>query len=303
MIFLGTTFLGGDYTSLPTPTDINNVDYVALTNAKYSKLFITKDVDSPQSIDDGIEWNWDTVLNTDFENDSTNAGNMNWTIETVSDIVVKRRVKGEFDWVTVDVQHITTEEDFNFIGVDKYNQSETDYEYALVPYLNDNPGAYIVKSIYSEFNDVFIIGRDKTYKTIASDGYINTVRNIPGNHIEVKELRYPIFFHSGKMNYDTGTVDGKFFDLENDCYILTEDKAYAYKRGLMDFLTDGEPKILKSSDGRIWLIQVVPSPSDNADANYTIRNISFSWVEIGNYKSNQDLYYAGLSDLEQKWWI
>lgn len=302
MIFLGTTFLGGEYTSLPTPTHITKMDYVELLDAKYSKLYITKDVQSTPSIDEGIEWNWDTVLYADYSNETTNAGNMDWTVETVSDIVVKRRIYGEFDWTTIDIRHINTEEDFNIIGIDRFNQSVTDYEYALVPYLNDNPGVYIIKSIYSEFDDAYIIERNKYYKIISTDNAINTIRNIPGNHNNLLDSRYPVFFHSGKMNYDTGSVTGKFFDLENDCRIMTKDKSYAYKRGLMDFLTDGEPKILKTSDGRIWLIQVIPSPSDNSDNTYEIRNISFDWVEIGNYRSTKDLYYANLIDLEQKWW-
>lgn len=302
MIFFGTTFLGGDYTSLPTPTSLENMDYVELENGKYDTLFITKDVSSPQSIDDGLVWNWDTVMYADFSNETTNAGNMNWTVENVSDIVIKRRIQGEFDWITIDIRHIETEDDFNFVGIDNYNQSDTEYEYAIVPYLNDNPGAYIVKTVYSEFDDIFIIGHDKTYKTVASNENVNTVRNIPGNHNNLLHSKYPVFFHSGLMNYDSGSVEGRFFDVENGCQIITTDMGYLYKKGLMDFLTDGFPKLLKVSDGRMWLIQVIPSPSDNADTSHDIRTINFDWVEIGNYLSNKDLYYANLSDLEEKWW-
>lgn len=302
MIFLGTTFLGGVYTSLPTPTHVANIDYVELTNAEYNRLFITKDVELPQSIDEGLDWNWDTIMSADYSNETTNAGNMSWTVETVSDIAVKRRIKGEFDWITIDVRHIESEEDFNFVGIDQHNQSVTNYEYALVPYLNDNPGAYIVKEVYSEFDDIFIIGHDMTFKTVASNEDVNTVRNIPGSHNNRLRSKYPSFFHSGIMNYDSGSVNGRFFDLENDCHIIVKDYSYQYKRGLMDFLADGYPKILKVSDGRIWLIQVIPNPSDNADGSHDIRNITFDWIEIGDYKSNKDLYYANLSDLEEKWW-
>ena len=52
----------------------------------------------------------------------------------------------------------------------------------------------------------------------------------------------------------------------------------------------------------MWLIQVIPSPTDSADGEYKIRNISFNWMQIGDCNKVKDLYYAGLTDLTEEFW-
>ena len=302
MVFLGTTFIGGQFTGLPTPTNSENLTYTTLHGGKYSDLFGTQDTSLEQSLTIPDSWNWDTVMRADFSQETTVAGNVDWLAETVSAVVVKRRVQGEFKWYTIASYPIETEEDFIFIGIDKFNQSNVTYEYALVPYDNDNnPGVYGVMTVESKFDDIFVIGNEKTYKTFHSTGNLDTTRNIPGNYNVPLNARYPVFFHSGLMNYDSGSMDGKFYDLDEACQIV-EDKGYFFKRGLMDFLTDGNPKVLKHSDGRIWLMQVIPSPTDSGDETYKFRNIVFNWIQVGEHDSNEDMYWANLNDVEEIYW-
>ena len=52
----------------------------------------------------------------------------------------------------------------------------------------------------------------------------------------------------------------------------------------------------------MWIIQITPNPTDNADTVYNNRKITFSWVEIGDVNSEEDLYYLGLSDVSPEWW-
>ena len=301
MIFFGTTFLGARYTSLPTPVYSKDETYVAMSNGLFSDMEATKDIDSSPTSDISERWDWDTIIKADYSDGEITAGNTDWTVETVSKVAIKRRVKGKFDWVTIDVREINTIEDFNFLGVDKFNKANVTYEYAVVPYRDENAGTYNVEEIDSNFDAIFIVGADKTYKTFSTSGFVDTTRNISGSYNVPLNSKYPIFFHAGLMNYDSGSVDGKFYDMDVGCNIV-EDEGYFYKEGLMDFLTDGKPKVLKHSDGRIWLIQVIPSPTDSADGEYKIRNISFQWIQIGQYDKIEDLYHAGLVDLSEEWW-
>ena len=302
MVFFGTTFIGGMYTSAPTPTCAENLTYLTLHGGKYSDLYGTRDVDVPKSYDIPDEWDWNTIMRADFSTGTTVAGNMDWLVENVASVVVKRRIQGTFDWYTVASHPIETEEDFIFDGIDKFNQSGVTYEYALVPYDKDyNPGVYGVISVESKFNDLFVIGSDKSYKTFFTSGNVDTTRNIPGNYNVPLNSRYAVFFHSGKMNFDSGSMDGKFYDIDDHCQ-LTEDPGYQFKKGLMDFLTNGEPKVLKHSDGRIWLIQVVPSPKDSADTTYKYRNITFEWIQVGEHDNNEDMYYSNLNNVDQAFW-
>lgn len=302
MVFFGTTFIGGLYTAQPTPTSAENLTYLTLHGGKYSDLYGTRKKDFPQTLDIPDSWDWDTIMRADFSTGTTVAGNMDWLVETVSNVVVKRRIKGTFEWYTVASHKIETEEDFIFQGVDKFNQSGVTYEYALVPYdIDNNPGVYGVITVDSKFDDIFIVEKDATYKTFFTSGNVDTTRNIPGNHNVPKNSRYPVFFHSGLMNYDSGSCDGKFYDIDEYCQ-LVQDTSYEYKKGLMDFLTDGKPKVLKHSDGRIWIIQVVPSPTDSADTTYKFRNIVFNWIQVGEHDKNEDMYVSDLNDVEEVYW-
>lgn len=302
MVFLGTSFIGGAYTAQPTPTNAENMTYVTLHGGWYSDLYGTAETDSPQGINIPDTWDWDTIMRADYSRNKTAAGNIDWLAENVSAVVVKRRVQGTYKWYTVASHPIEVEEDFIFAGVDKFAKSNTTYEYALVPYDNDNnPGVYGIQSVDSEFDKIFVMDKEKTYGTFHTTGNVDTTRNIAGTHNSPLNSRYPVFFHSGKMNFDSGSVDGKFYDLDEGCQII-EDRGYFYKTGLMDFLTDGNPKILKHPDGRIWLSQVEPSPTDSGDETYKFRNIVFQWIEVGEHDNNKDMYKANLNDVSEIYW-
>lgn len=302
MVFLGTTFIGGAFTAQPTPTNGENMTYVSLHGGLYSDLYGTADVEAPESMDIPATWDWDTIMRADYSTGKTSAGNIDWLAEEVSAVVVKRRIQGTFKWYTVASYPIMVEEDFKFQGIDKFAKSNTTYEYALVPYDNDNnPGVYGVQTVDSQFDKIFVMDKEKSYGTFHTTGNIDTTRNIPGGTNVPLNSRYPVYFHSGLMNYDSGSVDGKFYDLDEACQII-EDKGYFYKTGLMDFLTNQKPKILKHPDGRIWLAQVMPSPTDSGDETYKFRNIVFQWAEVGKHDSNEDMYWADLNDVSEIYW-
>ena len=114
---------------------------------------------------------------------------------------------------------------------------------------------------------------------------------------------------NGLANYDTGECSGNFVPVEEDNKCIqpdfSKDGDYArvqYQKKVMDFIAKNCPGILKMPDGRTWIIQVTPSPSDSAQDTYNNRNISFSWVEIGDVNSEADLYYLGMSDVSPEWW-
>ena len=69
------------------------------------------------------------------------------------------------------------------------------------------------------------------------------------------------------------------------------------RKQLLDFLTNKNAKILKDWNGNIWLIVIVNNPSVSFQQNTSMRlaDVSASWVEIGDYNSQKDLYEAGLA--------
>ena len=309
MFLCGSNFVGGHLACTIMPTGIDNIDYIELSNGLYDDLFVTKATDFEISNTIQNDWDFDTALYAKF-NSNTNAGNVDWNLETVSDIILKSRRKGSFQWNTLKTKEVHDINDFVINYSDYFIASGEPKEYAIVPVLYGTEGNYAISSITPKFNKMFIIEGNEVWGTKITDGFCDTTRNIPSSTVELLNSKYPIFVRNTVANYDTGTCTGSFVPLanesENACE-LAYDSEYDYQRieyqkEFMDFITDGIPKILKLPDGRMWIIQVTPSPTDSADTTYNNRQISFSWVEIGDVNSEEDLYYLGLSDVSPEWW-
>jgi len=307
MFICGSNFVGGALACAITPTGIENINYVELKNGIYDDLYITKDTSFELSNECPKEWDFDTVLWAKFNGD-TNAGNVDWNIETTSHIVLKCRPEGEFKWKTIFVKEIHDIDDFVINYPDYFVASGQAMEYAIVNVLYGSEGNYATTKITPKFSKMFLIENGTVWGTEITDGYCNTTRNIPSANVELLNNKYPIFVRNTIANYDTGTCAGSFVPpVDEKACELAYDTKYdyqriKYQREFMDFICDGIPKILKMPDGRLWIIQVTPNPTDTAKQNYNDREISWSWVEIGDVNSEEDLYYLGLSDVSSEWW-
>lgn len=307
MFICGSNFVGGGLACALTPTNIENINYVELKNGIYDDLYISKNTELEWSNECPEEWDFDTVLWAKFS-ENTNAGNVDWNVETTSHLILKRRNEGEFKWKTIFVKEIHDIEDFVINYPDYFVASGQTVEYAIVNVLYGSEGNYATTKITPKFSKMFLIEGNTVWSTNITDGFCDTTRNIPSSNVELLNSRYPIFVSNTIANYDTGNCKGSFVPIvnEEEC-TLAYDKEYDYQRikyqkGFMDFISDRVPKILKLPDGRMWLIQVTPDPADSANQVYNNRDISWSWVEIGDVNSEEDLYYLGLSDVSQEWW-
>lgn len=307
MFICGSNFVGGALACAITPTNIENINYVELKNGIYDDLYISKNADFESTNKCPDEWDFDTVLWAKF-NGNDNAGNVDWNLETTSHLVLKSRSEGEFKWKTIAVKEINTIDDFVINYPDYFIASGQTVEYAIVNVLYGSEGNYATTKITPKFDKMFLIENDIVWGTDITDGFCDTTRNIPSSTVELLNSKYPIFVRNTIANYDTGNCKGAFIPLINEesCELaFSEEYDYMriqYQKGFMDFISDGVPKILKLPDGRMWIIQVTPNPADTANQLYNNREITFSWVEIGDVGSEEDLYYLGLSDVSPEWW-
>ena len=135
MMFLG-DFLCGNVMSVPcTPTDINNITNIELSNGWYDDLRITHNVEEELSSEVNQDWDWDTILHAKFD-DSVGAGNVLWNFDTVSHLLIKRKKVDDFKWITLETHKIETIEDFNIRNIDKTAKPNYQYQYAAVPIKN-----------------------------------------------------------------------------------------------------------------------------------------------------------------------
>jgi len=307
MFLCGSNFVGGALACAITPTSIEPIHYVELKNGVYDDLYLSKAVDFELTDTCPNEWNFDTILWAKF-NGNANAGNVDWNLETTSHLILKSRNEGEFKWKTIAVKEIHSTDDFVINYPDYFIASGQTVEYAVVNVLYGAEGNYATTKITPKFSQMFLIENGVVWGTEITDGNCNTTRCIPSSTVELLNSRYPIFIRNTLANYDTGTCTVSFVPLmdEAGCDLAYDDQhdyqRIRYQKEFMDFLTDGIPKILKLPDGRLWIIQVTPSPSDSAKTRYNDREISWSWVEIGDVNSEEDLYYLGFSEVSPEWW-
>lgn len=306
MFICGNNFVGGELACALTPTGVENIDYVELKNGIYDDLYITKATDFELSPDYQMRWDFDTILWAKFNN-TTDAGNIDWNLETTSHIILKSRTEGNFQWKTIAVKEVNSLEDFVINYPDYFIASGQPVEYAVTNVMYGCEGTYAITKVTSKFRKMFLIEGDTVWGTEITDGYCNTTRNIPSSNIELLHRRYPIFVRNTIANYDTGNCKGSFVPLDEDtCEFAYDSKQdywrIKYQREFMDFICDSIPKILKLPDGRLWLIHVTPNPTDTANQSYNDREHSWSWVEIGSVNSEEDLYYLGFSEVTEEWW-
>lgn len=306
MFICGSNYVGGNLACTLTPTGIENINYVELKNGIYDDLYITKDTSFDLSYDYQMRWDFNTILWAKFNN-TTDAGNVDWNLETTSHIIIKSRTEGNFEWKTIVVKEVHSIEDFVINYPDYFVASGQPVEYALVPVSYGLEGIYAITSTVSKFTKMFLIEGNIVWGTEITDGFCDTTRNIPSSNVELLNRRYPIFVRNTIANYDTGNCKGSFVPLDEDSCEFGYDSEQdywriKYQREFMDFICDGIPKILKLQDGRLWLIHVTPNPTDTANQQYNDREISWSWVEVGDVDSEEDLYYLGFSNVEQEWW-
>lgn len=304
MIFLG-DFLCGSVMSIScTPTDIDNITKVELSDGWYDDLRITNNVTEELSSKVNQEWDWDTIFHAKFDG-NLSAGNVNWNLERVSYLIVRRKKVDEFKWITIKVQKVETKEDFNLKDIDVTATPNYEYQYAAVPIINGVEGFYSIDTVDVKINCLMIADKEAVWCTSITDNYLDNTSVVPSGLLTTMYDKYPTIIRNTDANYEEVTINAQFFPTEDDgCSIDIDDdkKRIDYNNKAKMFLRNGNGKILKSMDGNIWMCYVNNPPQDTAQDNYKNRKLSFGVVEIGDPNNEEDLYDIGLSDVSQEWW-
>lgn len=297
MFFLNTTFLGLYHTADVNPVDLANVNKITLSLGIFDKIFATKDVSRPFPSSIPSIWDLKTILLGEFKGDLM-IGNASFTVDTITSLRIKRREKDTYNWITMFEFPIDKEEDFEITCYDKFARSNVEYEYALVPVLNNVEGAYNPVSIMSKFNGLYIVDKDTAYSTILNTQYPNPTRKRESSKVATMGSKHPFTINKSKQNYYEGEVEGTFIQMNEDKELTESDfeMGWRYRDGMKDWLFDGNLKVLKYDDGRMFLIAITDDITDTS--NHRLNTVTrFSWNESGNVDSSKDLYEAGLIDV------
>lgn len=295
MFVLGQTFASGIRTMDFTPINVKNISNLVIKNGIFDDVYVTKDTSF--TIDNVIQndWSFDTILHATFDNTLV-AGNIDYYVSEIDYIRIKRRRKGTFKWITLFEVPITKYEDFNMVLYDDYARSGIEYEYGFTPVMNNVEGNINVSSVLSEFDEIFIIEKDKKFHTEINISF-STAKSNTSSVIKLQNKKYPVVPTKGDGGFYRGTTSAIFaeYDEENCNYKFEE--GWEYRSDFMEFALDGEPKILKHYDGRMWMIMIVDDVTEEETSHNQGALTTFNWVEIADCENAKALYANNFIDV------
>lgn len=295
--FIGYSFFSGPDCLSSAPSQVDNITQVELANAVFDHFNVTRDTSIPISTDIPSQWTYDTVLDAGFEN-NLDAGNVDFLVSQITSIKIKRRVKGAFNWLTLDEIPINDLSDLAFIFTDRLNANNVQYEYALVPTIEGAEGNYIITEVLSKFNGVFIGDAEQSFKFLYEVENQFTQNQQIGVFTPLGKS-YPIIVANGQQNYKTGSFSAMVLNDSYDTTKTIDTLEIAQKmQTLLAYLTNKKAKVLKDWNGNEWLIIVTGNPqvSYASGSGLGIPIVQIGWTEIGNSNNQQDLYNSGIID-------
>ena len=280
----------------PTPTNINNLTSTKAQNGIFDHFNVSRDTSFDYSTIIPTDWNINTLMNADF-NGNVSAGNVDQIASGITSIRVKRRIKGTFDWITIREIPVTSSEDLSFVITDNLNAYNVEYEYAYVPMMEDVEGSYIIESIVSKFEGVFICDVDTVFKFYAGVEYDTNDAIQQVGVFQPFNRKYPIIVSNSIMQYQTGSIGGWVLPEDyEDTHVFDRSKIVKEKEVLLNFLMNKKPKIIKDMNGNNWLVYFTGNPTITYDNNYGqgMLKVVAQWTEVGDPNSKDDLYENGL---------
>lgn len=294
--FVGYSFFADQNALNQAPANVNSITNTQITNGIFDHFNVTRNTSTAVSTTIPTAWDYDTIMDAGFE-ESISAGNVDFLVEEISAIKIKRRVQGTFDWLTLNTIPINSVEDLTFVFNDLLNAYGAQYDYALVPIMEDIEGEYIINSILSQFKGVFIGDYSTIYKFFYDVQYGTNARNQQIGTFQPLGNQYPIIVANGILSYESGTVSATILNDDFEETGIVDGTAIVQKKTIIkDFLTNKKAKILKDWWGNVWLCIVVDSPqvTYKSGSSLAIPQIQFNWVQIGDATSQSDLYNNGI---------
>ena len=299
-MFIGYTLAGSSNAMRSFAPTKSTYKILTVKNAIYDRVYATLDV--LEDFDGTIPENWtfDTCLDAQFNGDLY-GGNVSFTESIVESIRIKRRTEKDNVFKTIYEKAITKNEDFQIEFID-YLEPIGTIEYAYVPVISGGESNYITNSVESSFEYYFLCEKDRSYPIIIDADYTQEI-NYETSNVKPLGRKYPVTVVNGNTGYKSGNMKCTFIEL-NDCE-LDVNGTFEYRNLVYDFLTNKQPKILKSHDGNLLIINITDNITED-NRQYVYQDMSgfyyvqttFNWVEAGDAYSVGDLYDNNLIDTE-----
>ena len=198
----------------------------------------------------------------------------------MTSILIKRKKQSDLYWSTIGEQALSSVDDLNVIFEDRNTISGVEYTYAAIPVIDGKEGVGVSDTIKCSFQGWYIADKTGEY-VVGLNVKTSKKKNTALSYIQTLASPYPYAVSNGKLNYFSGTFTGLFLPMKDGKF--TREGAFTYKEKVIEFLSNGFSKIIKSGEGEAMKIRVDEAvdlaQSDFLDAN----EISFTYTQIGDF--------------------
>ena len=273
---------------------VDCVDTFVLKGGTFDEVYIAKTNNNADEIIENTEkqeWNKDTVLLAKFNGDLI-GGTLGIDGESISQIEVKRRKKGDEQWQVYYV--IDYFDDINlYTIIDRFIESEETYEYCIAPKAGNKTGTNSTpQSIYVNYDHAHIFDNTASFDLIYNLKIGTISQNIGANIINTLASAYPYVVYS-QDNYSQGSVDCLLVSEESATGNIDLQSEKILRNNILAFLCNKEYKVLKNADGLYMLIKIIDAPTLTASEEILgVYNISFDFVQVGDVNNVNDLASA-----------
>jgi hypothetical protein len=292
--------IGSTITS--NPIDCQYINDIIVTNGIYDDLYATRideNIKEPESFVIPDEWDSATYLHAKFNGDIF-SGNSNFGVENTTNILIKRRIKGTYQWMPLFDILASSSADYNFVVIDPYGASGVTYEYAAVPIINGVENNYSIMECTVTFDNLIIIDPDETYGT-PFDVSLSLTKNNTSSTILPIESKYPIYVANAINDYYTGNISATFINMVG-CEVDEDTNHMEYRDKIMSFLNNRNIKYIKHPKGQCWLASIGTTIEDTDNGTPYTHSLSFDFTEVGDIYSNEDMDKFGMLDVGEEWW-
>lgn len=272
------------------------ISNLQIRKALFKQIFITKKLLTTFDGTYDDTWTFDTVLSSKFEN-NLYGGNVNFTEKIVEQVRIKKRTKKDKTFQTIYEKSISTRDDLAIEFID-YCEPVGNIEYAYVAVISGVEDNYIVTSVTSKFESYFIVDGNTSYPC-QFNSTISETHNYGASSIKPLNRKYPITVVNGVTGYKSGSLEGVFIEPHcdnSDAYL----SPYEYRENIIEMLTNGSPKLLKTYEGELYMIGITDDIEESnretvwdEQGYFDLVTTKFNWVECADAYDAQELNANG----------
>ena len=195
-------------------------------------------------------------------------------------IRIKRKSETQITWKTIHEHPVSSFDDLTVTFEDRNTVAGKHYIYAAIPVVNSREAVGVAGEITAKFTGWYLADKTAEYE-VGLNVTFSKKKNTSLAFIQTLGSKYPYAVSNGNLNYYTGNFSAIFLPRRADGE-FTKEGSHKFKDEVIEFLSNGLAKILKSEEGVAMKIRVNESVDLNHSEYPGAAEISFSFTEIGD---------------------